>query len=126
VVNAEFDAKHLPAGAVDYLEHEGSAEPILGPDQWGGYFIYRLYPKRLVQIDDRHDLFGSTRFREYLILIQAEPGWRDVLERWQIRTVVLPAGSTLANLLNQIPMVWKTVYHDDTAVVMKRQSDAVQ
>jgi hypothetical protein len=126
VVNAEFDAKHLPAGAVDYLEHEGSAEPIFGPDQWGGYFIYRLYPKRLVQIDDRHDLFGSTRFREYLILIQAEPGWRDVLERWQIRTVVLPAGSTLANLLNQIPMVWKTVYHDDTAVVMKRQSDAGQ
>ena len=126
VVNAEFDAKHLPAQAVDYLEHEGSAEPIFGPDQWGGYFIYRLYPKRLVQIDDRHDLFGSTRFREYLILIQAEPGWRDVLERWRIRTVVLPAGSTLANLLNQIPMEWKTVHHDNTAVVMKRQSEAGQ
>ena len=124
VVNAEFDAKHLPAGAVNYLEQEGSAEPVFGPDQWGGYLIYRMYPKRLVQIDDRHDLFGSARFREYLILIQVEPGWKDVLESWQIQTVVLQAGSPLANLLNQIPKEWKTVYQDSTAVVMKRQSAA--
>jgi hypothetical protein len=124
VVNAEFDSKHLPAGAVNYLEQEGSSEPVFGPDQWGGYLIYRLYPKRLVQIDDRHDLFGSARFREYLILIQVEPGWKDVLERWRIQTVVLQAGSPLSNLLTQIPKEWKTVYHDSTAVVMKRESQA--
>jgi hypothetical protein len=123
VVDKEFDAKRLPAGAVDYLEREGSAEPVFGPDQWGGYFIYRLYPRREVVIDDRHDLYGSDRFREYLILTQGEPGWKDVLEKWRIQTVVLPPGSTVANLLKQIPRQWETVYQDKEAVVMKRLSE---
>jgi len=119
VIQKEFDTTHLPAGAVGYLEREHSAEPVFGPDQWGGYLIYRLYPRRKVVIDDRHDLYGSARFREYLILMQGEPGWKDVLEKWQIRTVVLPPGSTLANLLKQIPQQWQTVYQDKTAVVVK-------
>ncbi|MFY9559918.1 MAG: hypothetical protein WAQ52_06775, partial [Terriglobales bacterium] len=121
VVQAQFDAKHLPAGAVEYLEREQSAEPIFGPDQWGGYLIYRLYPRRKVVIDDRHDLYGSDRFREYLILIQGEPGWKDVLEKWQVRTLVLPVGSTLANLLGKVPKEWHTFYEDTSAVVIGRK-----
>jgi hypothetical protein len=74
-------------------------------------------------IDDRHDLYGSARFREYLILMQGEPGWKDVLENWQIRTVVLPKGSTLANLLKQIPQQWQIVYQDNAALVIKRQGE---
>jgi hypothetical protein len=122
VIQKEFDATHLPAGAVDYLEREGSADPVFGPDQWGGYLIYRLYPRQMVVIDDRHDLYGSDRFREYLILTQGEPGWKDVLEKWRIQTVVLPTGSTLANLLKQMPRQWESVYQDKAAVIMKRQS----
>jgi len=36
---------------------------------------------------------------------------------------VLPPGSTLANLLKQIPQQWQTVYQDNAAVIMKRQSE---
>jgi hypothetical protein len=121
VVHAEFDAKHLPAGAVEYLQHEQSTEPVFGPDQWGGYLIYRLYPQRKVVIDDRHDLYGSDRFREYLVLIQAEPGWRDVLEKWQIQTVVMQSDSTLVSLLKMIPQEWQTVYEDQVAVVIEKK-----
>jgi len=80
-----------------------------------------LYPQRLVQIDDRHDLYGSDRFREYLILMQGEPGWRDVLEKWRIQTVVLPPDSTLANLLWQLPQEWRTVYESKSAVIVERR-----
>ncbi len=121
VIQKEFDAEHLPAAAVEYLQREQSVEPVFGPDQWGGYLIYRLYPKRLVLIDDRHDLYGSDRFREYLILMQAEPGWQDVLKKWRIQTFVLPAGSTLANLLGQLPKEWSTVYEDKSAVVIEKK-----
>jgi len=121
LIHKEFDADHFPAGAVEYLLQERSTEPIFGPDQWGGYLIYRLYPQRLVQIDDRHDLYGSDRFREYLILMQGEPGWKDVLEKWRIRTLVLSADSTLANLLAQLPREWQKVYEDKSAVVVERK-----
>ena len=123
LIHKDFDGDHFPAGAVEYLLQERSTEPIFGPDQWGGYLIYRLYPQRLVQIDDRHDLYGSDRFREYLILMQGEPGWKDVLEKWRIRTLVLTADSTLTNLLAQLPREWRTVYEDKSAVVVRRKGD---
>jgi hypothetical protein len=121
IVQAEFDARHLPVGAVKYLQQEASVEPVFCPDHWGGYLIYRLYPQRHVVIDDRHDLYGAERFREYDVLMQGAPGWRDVLERWQLRTLVLPSDSTLANLLRLIPQEWQVSHEGPVAVVMEKK-----
>jgi len=121
VVHAQFDAKHLPVGAVDFLQKESSTQPVFGPDQWGGYLIYRLYPQRQVVIDDRHDLYGANRFREYDVLMQGQPGWRDVLDRWHLQTLVLPVDSTLANLLHEIPQEWQVVHEGPVAVVIERK-----
>ena len=121
----------MPVAAVTFLqkEFEGkqpSTEPVFSTDAWGGYLIYRMnpgrmYPERKVVIDDRHDLYGSGRIRQYLILTQAEPGWQSVLEQWQIRTALLPAESTLANLLRELPRDWRVVYEDKVAVVFERR-----
>jgi hypothetical protein len=112
----------VPVSAVDYLEKEASTEPVFSIDSWGGYLIYRLYPRRQVVVDDRHDLYGSDRIRETLILLQGEPGWREVLEKWQIRTVLVPAESTLANLLPELPQEWRLTYTDKVAVVFEKRS----
>ena len=117
VIDAQFDPKKVPVDAVDFLQNEPSREPIFSSDFWGGYLIYRLYPSRQVVVDDRHDLYGSDRIREVLILMQGEPGWREILETWHIHTILLPVGSTLANLLHQLPEDWRVAYQDDVAVV---------
>jgi hypothetical protein len=126
LIQAEFDPKKMPVAAVTFLqkEFEGkqpSTEPVFSTDAWGGYLIYRLYPERKVVVDDRHDLYGSGRIRQYLILMQAEPGWQSVLEQWQIRTALLPTDSTLANLLRELPREWRVVYEDKVAVVFERR-----
>ncbi|MFI5113819.1 MAG: hypothetical protein ACHP7J_01655 [Terriglobales bacterium] len=121
LIHAQFDAKHVPVAAAEFLAQEGSREPIFAPDWWGGFLIYRLYSERQVVIDDRHDLYGTARFREYLTLIQGEPGWKNVLEQWQIQTVLLPAGETLANLLREFPEEWQPVYEDKVAVVFEKR-----
>jgi hypothetical protein len=72
-------------------------------------------------VDDRHDLYGSDRIRQYLILMQAEPGWQSALRQWQIRTALLPSGSTLANLLREVPQDWRIVYEDKVAVVFEKR-----
>jgi hypothetical protein len=117
VIDARFDAKKVPVSAVNFLENEPSREPIFSSDTWGGYLIYRLYPARQVVVDDRHDLYGSDRIRDVLILMQGEPGWREVLDKWHIHTVLVPADSTLASLLRELPEDWRVVYQDDVAVV---------
>jgi hypothetical protein len=107
LIHAEFDQKKVPVAAVTFLQKENVeeppvTEPVFSTDSWGGYLIYRMYPEREVIVDDRHDLYGSDRIRQYLILTQAQPGWQSVLKKWQIRTALLPAGSTLSNLLREL------------------------
>jgi hypothetical protein len=120
LIQAQFDPLKLPVAAAGTLQGEASAEPVFSSDAWGGYLIYRLYPERKVVLDDRHDLYGSDRIREYLILTQAEPGWEKVLDKWHIQTALLPARSTLANLLRELPQEWHPVYEDKVAVMFKK------
>jgi hypothetical protein len=125
LIDAQFDSRKMPVAAVTFLQKESQSKPNTTPvfsiDGWGGYLIYRMYPARKVVVDDRHDLYGSDRIRQYLILMQAEPGWQGVLEQWQIRTALLPTGSTLANLLRELPQDWRIVYEDKVAVVLERR-----
>jgi hypothetical protein len=131
LIHAQFDPKKMPIAAVTFLQQEfqdskskdkqRSAEPVFSTDSWGGYLIYCMYPERKVVVDDRHDLYGSERIRQYLILTQVEPGWQSVLEQWQIRTALLPTDSTLANLLRELPRDWQITYEDKVAVVFERR-----
>jgi len=126
LIHAQFDPQKMPVAAVNFLQQENVeeppvTEPVFSTDAWGGYLIYRMYPERKVVVDDRHDLYGSGRIRQYLILTQAEPGWQSVLKDWQIRTALLPAGSTLTNLLRELPQDWRVAYEDKVAVVFERR-----
>jgi len=126
LIHAQFDPQKVPVAAVTFLQKEfqgkqPNTEPVFSTDAWGGYLIYRMYPERRAVVDDRHDLYGSGRIRQYLILTQAEPGWQSVLEKWKIRTALLPADSTLANLLRELPQDWLVAYEDKVAVVFERR-----
>jgi hypothetical protein len=126
LIHAQFDSQRVPVAAVTFLQKEfqgkqPSTEPVFSTDAWGGYLIYRMYPERKVVVDDRHDLYGSGRIRQYLILTQAEPGWQRLLDEWQIRTVLLPTDSTLANLLRELPRDWRVAYEDSVAVVFEKR-----
>jgi hypothetical protein len=126
LIDAQFDPRRVPAAAVTLLEHESragqlNAEPVFSTDAWGGYLIYRLYPVLKVVVDDRHDLYGSGRIRQYLILTQGEPGWQEVLKHWGIRVVLLPTDSTLANLLRELPEGWRVAYEDKVGVVFEKR-----
>ncbi len=126
LIHAQFDPKKMPVAAVTFLQEESggkqpSTEPVFSTDAWGGYLIYKMYPERKVVVDDRHDLYGPDRIRQYLILTQAEPGWQSVLKEWQIRTALLPTDSTLANLLRELPQDWRVAYEDKVAVVFERR-----
>ena len=134
LIHAQFDPKKMPVEAVNFLQEkvqdsknsknedkQPNAVPVFSTDAWGGYLIYRMNPARKVVVDDRHDLYGSDRIREYLILTQVEPGWQSVLNEWQIRTALLPTDSTLANLLRELPRDWRVAYEDKVAVVFERR-----
>jgi hypothetical protein len=118
LMDAHFDPKRMPVGAVDYLGERGAQGAVFCPDDWGGYLIYRLYPSIRVVVDDRHDLYGSEFLKSYLRFIHAEPGWEEFLREHPAEWLVVPHDSALANALTE-NAEWRSVYADETAVVFE-------
>jgi hypothetical protein len=122
-IDAHFDGKRFPVAAVDFLEKNGVAGPVLSPDYWGGYLIYRMHPGTLVVVDDRHDMYGAEFFKTYLRMIHLEPGWEGFLREHDFGYLLLPKGSALANVLVE-SRGWKTIYADDVAIALERGAAA--
>jgi hypothetical protein len=119
VMDAHFDPRRMPVEAVNYLEKHDVQGPVMGPDYWGGYLIYRLYPRTRVVVDDRHDLYGEEFFKSYLKMVHGERGWEEFLETHETSCVLLPRDAALANLL-VATRGWKSVYADDVAILFVR------
>jgi hypothetical protein len=119
-MNAHFDASRLPVEAINVVEARGIRDPIFAPDLWGGYLIYRLYPRNRVFVDDRHDFYGEDFFREYLKTIRVAPDWNAFLTEKAVNWAILPTDSSLANMLEQTSQ-WNVAYRDETAVLMERK-----
>ena len=122
LIDAHFDPQRMPMSALDFLEKDEVKGPILSVDSWGGYLIYRLYPKAKVVVDDRHDLYGDEFFESYLKMVRVEPGWQDFLRDHANSYVLLPKESALAGALAEA-RDWKEIYADNVAVVFVRGSD---
>ncbi len=125
LMDAHFDAKRFPVRAVDYLEQHQFSGPLVGPDYWGGYFIYRLYPRVRVVVDDRHDFYGEEFLKAYLKMVHVEPGWDQFLQKHPARCVIVPKDSALANIMAET-QGWQPIYSDDTAVVFVPRPAASQ
>jgi len=104
------------------IEERGIRDPIFCPDTWGGYLIYRLYPRTKVVVDDRHDLYGEQFLKDYLKVIWIAPGWEEVLDKEHVHWVLVPARSTLANMLKVTPQ-WRVAHEDETAVLFQKQGN---
>lgn len=116
LIHAHFDDKRFPVGAVNYIEKQRLDGPVFSPDAWGGYLIYRLYPRARVVIDDRHDFYGEPFLESYLKTIHVEPEWRDFLDQHPAQFLVLPKDSALANILRETAD-WRLTHSDDVAAV---------
>jgi hypothetical protein len=125
VMDAHFDAKRFPVAAVNYLENYLETQdvkgPLVNPDYWGGYLIYRLYPRVRVVVDDRHDFYGEEFLKSYLKMVHVEPGWEDFLQQHQAHCVLAPKDSALANILGETSG-WRAIYSDDVAVAFEGKS----
>jgi hypothetical protein len=122
VRQAETETKELPAAAVSFIAAQRPPAPILNHYNWGGYFIWRLYPEYRVYIDGRADLYGDA-FMDDLATTYYLRGdsWRGSFEKWGIQTVVLPPDAPLVTALEGLPD-WKTIYADNQAVILTRKA----
>jgi hypothetical protein len=118
VVN-EFDPNVFPVDAVKFARANGVSGRLYNSYKWGGYLTL-AWPEQRVFIDGLADFYGIRIFRDYRHVSGLMPGWRDVLERWNVDLVLVPADSSVAHELTR-ESSWHELYRDDIASLIQRK-----
>lgn len=113
-----FSPDRFPVAAANAVEALPADARILAPDSYGGYLIYRFNGRRKVFFDGRSDFYGAAFMKQYLTLIQARPGWQDMVQRYGFTHALLPEDSALKASLEQAG--WTILHRDQTATLLER------
>jgi len=125
---ALMERQLFPVEAAAFL----SANPLPGrlftPYEWGGYLIWKLYPKQKVFIDGRaSSLYSEKIYRDALSVMWGNPGWMRILNEYRIGFVLcnkwqVNRGMLLPWRLANDPAEWRLVHSDDIAMLFARVS----
>jgi hypothetical protein len=116
----EAEAKEFPSAAVAFLASKRPLAPIMNHYDWGGYFIWKLYPEYKVYIDGRADIYGDAFMDEFASAYYVKgESWRVPLQKWRLQTIALPPDAPLITALSTEPG-WERVFSDRLAVVLTR------
>lgn len=116
-----FDPHVFPIEALAPSSGLDVAGRVFNQMAWGGYLLYER-PDIPVFIDGQTDFYGEELSREYLTVLEARPGWREVLERHRIEWTLTYKEEPINQLLELDPG-WGQIYTDSTAVSFRRLSD---
>ena len=115
----EYEAQRFPVAAVDWMVAHDMQGSAFNDINWGGYLLYRMWPRTRVFIDSQSDFYGEQFIREYDGAYQASGDWRGVLDRYGVSSALLPPAAPLAINLKGDPQ-WTIAYQDSSAVVLVR------
>jgi hypothetical protein len=118
-LGAVFNKQRLPVDAVAYLKQHVPEGNGFNEFHWGGYLLHELWPAQRVFIDGQTDFYGEALTREYLDAALLHAGWRDVLDRYDVRWVIFSTDTPFVRALEETPG-WHAVYSDDVATVLLR------
>jgi tetratricopeptide (TPR) repeat protein len=125
------DPRIFPSGAADFVLRNNLPDHIFTTMEYGGYFIWTWYPKHLVSIDGRLDVYGPDLFKTYGEVFWSGPILDSIIRRYDINCFVLPEppmntpmtrnylGRTLA-----LRPDWSLVYFDDLSLIYVRNTPA--
>lgn len=111
-----FSENVFPVEAVDWVSEQAEMGPVFNYFPWGGYLLYRGWPQQQVFIDGQTDFYGESLTRQYETVITLGSGWKEILDKYHVRWVIMPADSQLVKALGELPG-WKMEYQDEIAAI---------
>ena len=116
-VNQAHFTETMPVAAVEYIRATNPPGRLFNTYNWGAYLLWAL-PEYPVFLDGRTDLYNDEVINQWLQVVRAEEGWQAVLDRWQVRLILLEPGMPV---VKQLPgQGWILLYEDELAVVFGR------
>lgn len=108
-----------PQGVTSALEPLTERGRVFAAD-WGGWFEFAL-PGVPMFVDSRAEVFPPEIWDQYFEVVAAGDSWRDVLERWDIRAVVLdPEHHPELDTALDADSGWRLAYRDGEGAIYER------
>ena len=109
----------IPVRACKYLKDPQSGDlrcRLYNVYEWGGYLIWRFWPRRRVFIDGRCLVYGDEIIREALTVARGRHGWQDILRTHDVGAVMVRYRARDSSHFFRSGG-WHCVYWDDTALI---------
>jgi hypothetical protein len=120
-----------PQGAskgVDFLQKNHIKGPIFNNFDIGSYLIFRLYPREKVFVDGRPEAYPAAFFQKIYIPMQQDPKIFARMEKqYKFATIFFshtdqtPWAKQFLQDIKNNPS-WKTIYLDDTVIILTKTS----
>jgi hypothetical protein len=110
----------FPVEATAKARRAGLTGRIYNEFFWGGYLL-KEWPAQRVFIDGQTDFYGDELMRQHARIHVLDPGWRELLHRWEIDLVLMPSRERLPHELARDP-AWRIWHCDSTAVILRRDT----
>ncbi len=108
----------FPDETLATLQRAPAGARVFAQYRWGGYLLWHL-PERPVFIDGRLDVYPRDVYEQYLDVAELRPRWRDVLDRHDVRYVLVRPDLPAATLPDLDP-AWTEVSRDAYSVLLAR------
>ena len=118
-----FSETKFPSAAVDFLKKEPVRGNMFSSDEFGDYLIFTVWPAYRVFMDGRSDMYGEKYGSDYLRVANAQRGWKDVFEKYNITSVLFDTESPLTAALQE-QEDWQPIYSDKTATLFVKNIPA--
>lgn len=123
LVRFQFSDERFPVKATEFLKEEFIPGRMFNNDEFGDYMIFSLWPDYRVFMDGRSDMYGEKFGSDYLKIANVQPGWRDILKKYDITWVVFDTQSALAAALQE-DVDWQPIYSDKVATIFIKRNSA--
>jgi hypothetical protein len=118
-IPVRFPEKTASKAAIDFLRANPVRGNMFNNDEIGDYVIYWLYPRYKVFMDGRSDMYGEPIIKEYYKVVHIEPGWKDILGKYDINYIIFYTDSVLVRHLST-DSGWRGIYSDNVASIFLR------
>ena len=111
-------AERFPVRAVEYMQQNNIAGPLLNSYGFGGYLVWK---DQKVFVDGRADPYErGGSLADYFYITHLKPGALRVLESYGIKACLLESDEPLATMLAAQPQ-WQKVYSDNLSLLFVRR-----
>jgi hypothetical protein len=113
----QFEPETFPVDAVTWLKSNPQDGNMFNDLNWGGYLELHLYPQKTFA-DSVADVTGEVTM-DYETVITLAAGWEKILEKYDIKWVIVKKESRLAQAL-ETEHRWQVVYENSTAIILRK------